>query len=91
MVKNFLKLTIQKEKEKYFGFKYSKTAVKNAATLIFAATLIIVPTVVLKYIQANYNLIFDFPFSFMCLRNKLLIMPCRCMFVDFTLVRLFFS
>jgi len=35
MVKNILKLTIQKEKTKYFGFKYSKKAVKNAATLNF--------------------------------------------------------
>ena len=50
MVKNILKLTIQKEKNEYFGFKYSKTAVKNAATLIFAATLIIAPTVLMFHI-----------------------------------------
>jgi len=43
MVENILKLTIQKEKTKYFGFKYSKIAVKNGATPIFAA--IIAPTV----------------------------------------------
>jgi len=41
MVKKFLKLTIQKEKKEYFGFKYSKTAVKNAATPIIAPIVLI--------------------------------------------------
>jgi len=45
MVENILKLTIQTEKINFLGFNYSKIAVKNAATLIFAATLIIGPTV----------------------------------------------
>jgi hypothetical protein len=39
MVKNVLKLTIQTEKIPFFGIKYSKIAVKNAATLIIAATV----------------------------------------------------
>jgi len=51
MVKNILKLTIQKDKNEYFGFKYSKTAVKNAVTLIFAATLIIAPIVYRKILM----------------------------------------
>jgi len=40
-----MKLTIQKESNEYIGFKYSKTAVENAATLIFAATIIIAPMI----------------------------------------------
>jgi len=54
MGKNILKLTIKKEKNEYFGFKYSKTAVKNAATLIFAATLIIAPMVELLLLLLTF-------------------------------------
>ncbi len=47
MVLNILKFTLQKEKKRIFIFKYCKIDVKSAATLIFSATLITAPTVIL--------------------------------------------
>jgi hypothetical protein len=44
-VQNILKFTIQAEKRFIFIFKYCKNAAESDATLILAATLIIMPTV----------------------------------------------
>ena len=57
MVSNILKFTLPNEKKRNIFFKYCKIAVKIAATKIFAATLIIAPTVIPVYgdiFQANF-------------------------------------